>query len=43
MVFKIVILPNDGIAHEIINQAVIILNAIRTKFGYQFEYEYVIW
>lgn len=40
MKYKIATLPGDGIGPEVIAQAVKALNAIETKFGHEFEFNY---
>ncbi len=40
MNFKIAKLPGDGIGPEIVEEAIKVLNAIGTKFGHQFDFEF---
>lgn len=39
MVYKIAILPGDGVGPEIVNEGIKVLNSIEKKYGYEFEYE----
>ena len=42
MVFKIAVLPGDGIGPEISEQGVAVMTAVAERFGHQVEYEYAI-
>ncbi len=36
---KIAVLPGDGIGPEVMNEALKVLEAVREKFDFQFEYQ----
>ncbi len=42
MNYKIAVIPGDGIGPEIVGEAIKVLDAVGSKFGHKFEYEYLL-
>jgi len=42
MEYKIAVIPGDGIGPEVIGEAIKVLDAVGSKFGHKFEYDYLL-
>ena len=42
MIYKIAVIPGDGIGPEVVDSTIKVLNVVGDKFGHKFDYEYVL-
>ena len=43
MMYRVAVIPGDGIGHEVIPAAIRVLEAAGRRGGFQFEWEYLPW